>query len=86
MPRISEFFGIVISMFFDDHPEPHFHAYYAEFEAKITIRKLKIVRGRMPPRQMGKIREWVTLHREELLKNWDLASRLLPLKKIKPLE
>lgn len=26
MPRISTFFGIVITMYFDDHPLPHFHA------------------------------------------------------------
>jgi hypothetical protein len=25
MPRISSFFGIVITMYFDDHPLPHFH-------------------------------------------------------------
>ena len=25
MPEISRFFGIVIKMFFDDHPPPHFH-------------------------------------------------------------
>ncbi len=37
MPRISEFFGIVISMYYNDHEPPHFHVSYAEHEAVVTI-------------------------------------------------
>ena len=33
MPRICEFFGIVIYMYYNDHRPPHFHAEYAEREA-----------------------------------------------------
>jgi hypothetical protein len=29
VPRISEFYGIVIEMYFRDHPPPHFHARYS---------------------------------------------------------
>ena len=36
MPRLSEFYGIVIYMYFADHNPPHFHAIYAEHEAPIT--------------------------------------------------
>ncbi|MCC7358009.1 MAG: DUF4160 domain-containing protein [Anaerolineales bacterium] len=32
MPTISEFFGIVIRMYFNDHLPPHFHAFYGEPE------------------------------------------------------
>ncbi len=28
MPTISWFYGISIRMFLNDHPPPHFHAYY----------------------------------------------------------
>ncbi|HSP33885.1 MAG TPA: DUF4160 domain-containing protein [Thermoanaerobaculia bacterium] len=28
MPEICRFFGIVIAMFHDEHPPPHFHARY----------------------------------------------------------
>lgn len=31
MPKISEFFGIYIYMYFEDHAPPHFHALYGEF-------------------------------------------------------
>ena len=30
MPEISRFFGIIIKMYFDEHPPPHVHAEYAE--------------------------------------------------------
>jgi hypothetical protein len=37
MPTLSMFYGIVIQMFWDDHPPPHFHAVYAGKEAVIEI-------------------------------------------------
>jgi len=33
MPCVSEFFGIAIYMYFNDHSPPHFHAEYGESEA-----------------------------------------------------
>ncbi len=33
MPEVSRFFGLVISMFHDDHLPPHFHVKYAEHRA-----------------------------------------------------
>ena len=38
MPRISEFYGIVIEMYFADHAPPHFHARYSGEEATIVMR------------------------------------------------
>jgi len=35
LPTISRFFGILIQMYLDDHPPPHFHAIYGEFDAQI---------------------------------------------------
>ena len=32
MPRISAFYGIVITMYYRDHDPPHFHAAYGEYE------------------------------------------------------
>ena len=37
VPRISFFYGIVITMYSNDHAPPHFHARYGKFEAKIAI-------------------------------------------------
>ncbi|MGH2759714.1 MAG: DUF4160 domain-containing protein, partial [Actinomycetota bacterium] len=37
LPRISEFYGIVIFMYHDDHPPPHFHARYGGDWAKVSV-------------------------------------------------
>jgi len=37
MPELSRFFGIIIRMDFDDHPPPHFHAFYGEHEIQAGI-------------------------------------------------
>ncbi len=47
MPRLSEFFGIVIA-YDDDHTPPHFHARYAEHEATFMIETLHILEGLLP--------------------------------------
>ena len=53
MPTISAFYGIVIQMFWSDHPPPHFHALYAEHEAVVDIWTLEVVEGALPRRAMG---------------------------------
>jgi hypothetical protein len=35
--RISEFYGITISMYFNDHAPPHFHAYSSGRSAVVSI-------------------------------------------------
>ena len=66
MPEISRFYGIVIKMYFADHAPPHFHAEYAEHEARIAIGSLAVLSGNLPPRAMGLVAEWTTLHQNEL--------------------
>ena len=34
MPRISYFYGIIVSMYSSDHPPPHFHARYGEMRQR----------------------------------------------------
>lgn len=86
MPEISRFFGIVIAMFFDDHNPPHFHARYEKYKVVIDINDLKVKEGKLPPRVLGLVIEWATLHREELIKEWALAGKQQPLFPIEPLE
>lgn len=86
MPEISRFLGIVIKMFFDDHNPPHFHAEYGDETALIDIRGLSIFAGRLPPRVTGLVIEWATLHRQELLADWERAQARQALEKIAPLE
>ena len=86
MPRISQFYDIKIAMFYDDHNEPHFHAYYGDEQAEISITQGTLITGNLPRRAKNLIFAWVKEHREELLENWDLAAEHKELKKIKPLE
>ena len=86
MPEISRFFGILIKIFYDDHNPPHFHAEYGDDTALIDIRNLSIFAGWIPPRALGLVVEWATLHREELLTDWERARTQQELQKIAPLE
>ena len=86
MPTISQFFGIAIRMYYDDHPPPHFHAYYGDAAAKIAIDTLSVTEGGLPRRALALVREWAAAHREELQEDWRLAEAHLPLHRIPPLE
>ena len=86
MPTISEFFGIIIRLYYDDHNPPHFHAYYAEHEVIINIKTLEILEGSIPKRAKSLVVEWAIEHRQELMEDWKLAEKHQPLKPITPLE
>ena len=86
MPRVCEFFGILVAMYHNDHNPPHFHAEYAEHEASFSIHTLDVLEGQLPRRARALVVEWASLHRAELLANWELARRQLPLRPIEPLE
>ena len=85
MPIISQFYGIIISMFWDDHNPPHFHARYGEYEIIAEIKTGK-VSGKFPARALGLVQEWRALHENDLMEDWELACKKEALKKIQPLE
>ena len=85
MPEISRFFGIVITMYFDEHNPPHFHARYGSDRAAIEIATLQVREGRLPSRALGLVIEWASEHQEELIANWDAARLDAPLSRIAPL-
>lgn len=86
MPEISRFFGIVIAMFYNDHPPPHFHARYGKQRAIIDIGTLTVLEGSLSPRVLGLVVEWAAQHQHELRANWDRARRHAALTPIQPLE
>jgi hypothetical protein len=85
MPELSRFYGIVIRMFWADHPPPHFHAIYGEHEAVIDILTSEIIAGSLPLGAHSLVGQWVAMHRQELLEVWQLARESKPLRKIEPL-
>ncbi|MEP6543818.1 DUF4160 domain-containing protein [Microcoleus vaginatus GB1-A2] len=50
MPELSRFLGIIITMYYNDHPPPHFHARYNQQKAIIDIETLSILEGKLSPR------------------------------------
>jgi hypothetical protein len=86
LPEISRFFGIIILMYFNDHPPPHFHARYGGHKALIDIESLTLLKGWLPPRALGLVVEWGALHQEELLADWERARQQELLIRIPPLE
>jgi hypothetical protein len=85
MPTVSLFYGILVRMFFNDHPPPHFHARYGEFEATIDIGTLTVMEGQLPRRALNLVQEWAMIHREELLVNWRLCRENAQPGNIEPL-
>ena len=85
MPRISEFYGIVITMYYREHGVAHFHAIYGDEEASIAIDSLKVIAGSLPARALRLVREWAAVRRPQLEANWERAREYAPLEKIAPL-
>jgi hypothetical protein len=86
MPEISRFFGIIIRMFFDDHAPPHLHAAYGEFAAVLAIDPIRVMESTLPARALSLVIEWMALHREELLDNWNRLHSGQPPLKVAPLD
>lgn len=85
MPCISEFYGILIYIYWNDHQPPHFHAKYGEFEILVNINTLEIIEGRFPNRARGLVLEWASEHRPELMEDWNLCKAKQHPNKIAPL-
>ena len=86
MPELSRFYGIIIRMFYGDHPPPHFHAAYQGEGIKVNMNTLEVIERNMSRRAQAPVLERAALHRAELRQAWDLASRNQEPSKIAPLE
>ena len=70
MPEVTRFYGIVVKLFFGDHPPPHFHVVYGEYNALFNIETLEIIEGDLPNRANKMVVEWATRYQTELLEMW----------------
>jgi hypothetical protein len=85
MPRICEFYGIVIGMYYSEHGVPHFHAEFGGAEASFAIAELEFLEGSLPRASARRVREWAALHQSELMDNWRRARTAEVLLPIEPL-
>lgn len=86
MPTISAFYGILIRMYFGDHPPPHFHVRYGEHKARFAVPGGELIDGTLPARATRLVREWAALHEDELEENWRRCEERLPLQPVEPLQ
>ncbi len=86
MPIISTFFGIIIRMYFGDHNPPHFHVEFQGEKATFNFDG-QLLSGSMSSGTARRlVREWVRLHKFELMINWRNIEKGRPLNRIQPLE
>ena len=86
MPEISRFYGIVISMYYDDHNPPHFHARHGGDRAAVEIPSLRVLEGKLPPRVLGLVVRWASQHQSELMDNWNETQNDRPPRRIPALQ
>ena len=53
MPELSRFYGIVVQVFYGDHPPAHFHVEYAGAIAKIDIETLSVISSSLSAQSEG---------------------------------
>jgi len=75
MPRISEFFGIVIYMYWFDtkrHKKPHLHAVYQNQQAVFDLNG-NCIAGSIGKRASNLVEDFIFERKVELKKAWELA-------------
>lgn len=82
MPEIARFYGIIIKLFFGDHPPPHFHAVYGEYVGLFDIDTLELIEGDLPNRARKLVLEWAMMHQSALKEMWNKQE----FRKLPPLE
>lgn len=85
MPTISLFRGIKVSINWNDHQPPHFHAEYGNENVIISINEIEVLEGSLPHKQLKMVLGWAALHQEELIDDWKRAEQQQPLLPIQPL-
>ena len=86
MPVISQFFGIIIRMFYREHGIAHFHAEYQGQQATFNLDG-ELLAGALQSRTaLHLINEWTVTHRMELEANWQRGRSGEPFERIAPLD
>lgn len=71
MPTIAFFYGIVVQMYWRDHPPPHCHVFYQGFEALVAIETGEIIGGGLPLGVRRIVKGWILRRQRELMENWE---------------
>lgn len=74
MPLLSEFLGIKIYIYWDDHVPPHFHAEYNGHQVLVDIEENVVIKGVLPANKLKLVLGWAELHHNELVDCWNKAK------------
>ena len=66
------------------HHKPHFHVYFAEYEASVGVYG-ELLAGSLPVKQLKLVQAWAAIHEDELYAAWNNAVRNIPFGRIEPL-
>ena len=89
MAIIAMFYGIIVSMYYFDqrrHHLPHIHVKYQEQEVVLSIPEGDVLEGELKRNKMKLVQAWIEIHQDELMANWELASRGEAVFRIDPLK
>jgi hypothetical protein len=67
------------------HHRPHFHAYYQDQVAVLSIDPVEVISGYLPRRQQRLVEAWAELHQAELRADWERLQAGRPPVPIEPL-
>ena len=68
------------------HNLPHIHVKYQDEEAVISILDGQLLDGTLKINKMKLVLAWIEIHNEELMADWELATRGETIFKIEPLK
>jgi Domain of unknown function (DUF4160) len=75
MPTIAIVDGVMVMIYPRDHAPPHIHASIAEYHCKLAILDGAVLDGKLPPRKLVRLRNWLAEHRGEVSNAWfEIAS------------
>ena len=89
MPIISQFYGIIIRIYFNDsekHHQEHIHVQYKEYDAVYSINNKSVLEGFIPSKQHKLVVAWMEIHNEELHALWNVSQNDGEIFKIDPLK
>lgn len=75
---VARWRGILVKIFYYDHPPPHVNVWYSGDKARIYIRILELFDGYLPLKIRRRVEQWLKQCQEEILYRWDLASVGVP--------
>ncbi len=80
MGKLHQIGKIVIRVYADDHPPPHFHVKSPSFEAIIDIKTLAITRGAISIQARSAVLQRISVNRAAIVREWNRLNPRFPVR------